>query len=234
MKVKRIIDLSPTLYPSMPSWQTQPELRYELVKKVVRDNSTVSMITQMHMHIGTHVDAPLHSIQEGRTIDTYPVERFLGEGIVLNFRHKNPSSEITETDLRKFDNLISPGEIVMLCTDWSKKRGFNTTYLYQWPYLGPEACQYLAQKKIKTIGTEGLSIGPWSSPVPAQGPVSKYTAGEIHRLLLEKEILIVEGLCNLSDILGTTDTARAFFVFAPLNFVGSEASPCRALGFLTG
>lgn len=232
MGVKRVVDLSPTLYCGMPSWQTLPDLKYEFVKRIVRDNSTVSMITQMHMHIGTHVDAPLHSIQEGQTVDKYPAERFLGDGVVLDFRAKGPAEEITEEDLREFDNVIDPGCIVMLCTDWSKKKGFNSTYLYKWPFPGPGACKYLIGKKVKAVGTEGLSIGPWSSSLPAQGPVSKYTANEIHTILLENDILIVEGVCNLSEILGDQRYAQVFLVFPPLNFVGSEAAPCRAFALL--
>ena len=83
-----VIDLSPNLFPAMPSWQTEPELKYDAVKKVVRDGYNVSVITQMSMHLGTHVDAPLHSIQEGRTIDQYALEQFMGEGVVIDLRAK--------------------------------------------------------------------------------------------------------------------------------------------------
>jgi kynurenine formamidase len=229
---QRVIDLSQNLFPAMPSWQTQPELKYDAVKKVVRDGSNVTVITQMSMHMGTHVDAPLHSIQEGRTIDQYTLEQFMGEGVVIDLRAKTPGQEITEADLRSFDDTIGERDIVFMCTDWSKRRGLNADYLYRWPYLGQAGCSYLVKKRVKAVGTESMSIAGWSGSVPTQGPISKYPASEIHRILLEAGILVIEGLSNLSAVLGDRKHSRAFFVFAPLNFVGSEASPCRAFAFL--
>jgi arylformamidase len=229
---EHVIDLSQNLFPAMPSWQTEPELKYGAVKKVVRDGSNVTLITQMSMHMGTHVDAPLHSIQEGRTIDQYALERFMGEGVVIDLREKTPGQEITEADLKSFDSAITDRDIVFMCTDWSKRRGLNADYLYRWPYLGQAGCRYLVKKGIRAVGTESMSIAGWSGSVPTQGPISKYPASEIHRILLEAEILVIEGLSNLGAVLGEKKHRRAFLVFAPLNFVGSEASPCRAFAFL--
>ncbi len=233
MKIKRIIDLSQSLYNFMPTWQTNPDLRYEPTMKAAKDIFNVSVIRQMHMHTGAHVDVPLHSIQEGKTIDQYPIERFTGEGVVLDFRRKKPAEEITEKDLRLYESLIRKNDVVMLCTDWSKKRGFNSDYLYRWPFPNLEACKFLIERGISAIGTEGLSIAGWTDNVPAQGPVTKIRSDSLHNVFLEKDILIIEGLANLSELLNErNDPARAFFIFAPLNFVGTEAAPCRAMALV--
>lgn len=58
MNIKHVVDLSQDLYPGMLGWQTSPDLRYEPMKRVARDRSNVTIVTQMHLHIGTHVDAP--------------------------------------------------------------------------------------------------------------------------------------------------------------------------------
>ncbi len=234
MKIGRVIDPSQTLYNQMPTWQTNPDLKYEPIKKAARDIINVTVITQMHMHTGSHVDVPLHSIQEGKAVDQYPIERYTGEGVILDFRAKKPAQEITEDDLKTHSDSIRNGDVVMLCTDWSKRRGYNSDYLYRWPFPNVQACRYLSGKQIKAIGTEGLSIAGWTGNVPAQGAVTKISAAEIHNALLEKDILIIEGLANLSSILEDKETARAFFIFAPLNFAGVEAAPCRALALLEG
>lgn len=232
MRIKRIVDLSQTLYNGMPSWQTNPDLKYEPIKKAARDIFNVTVITQMHMHTGAHVDVPLHSVQEGKTVEQYTIDRFVGEGVVLDFRGKKPAEEISEEDIRTYEGSISNEDVVMLCTDWSKKRGFNSDYLYKWPYLSVAACKCLVERKVKAVGTEGLSIAGWTGNVPAQGPVTKASSADIHNALLEKDVLIIEGLSNLGDILQDKKVARAFFVFAPLNFVGSEAAPCRAFALI--
>jgi arylformamidase len=231
LNIKRIIDLSQTLYNGMPSWQTNPDLEYEPMKKAARDIFNVTVIHQMHVHTGAHVDVPLHSIQEGKTIESYPIDHFMGEGVVLDLRSKKPAEEITKRDLESFGDEIRENDFVMLCTDWSKKRGYNSDYLYKWPFPNLEACSYLISKKIRAVGTEGLSIAGWTDTVPVQGPVTKLSSADIHNSLLEREILIVEGLANLSAVL-ESGNMRAFFVCAPLNFVGSEGSPCRAFALL--
>jgi kynurenine formamidase len=203
------------------------------MKRAARDLSNVTIITQMHMHVGTHVDTPLHSIPEGKTVDSYPLSRFMGEGIVLDFRGKGAGKEITAEDFASYREKIRRRDIVMLCTDWSKKRRFSKDYLYRWPYLGKTACNFLTSRKIHAVGTEGMSIAGWSSTgVKAQAPIPNYSANEIHSMLLRRDILIIEGLSNLSDVLRSEKTKRAFFVFAPINFRGSEAAPCRAMAFL--
>jgi arylformamidase len=228
----KIVDLSTSLYVGMPSWQTNPELLFGPVKKAARDIFTLNVITQMHMHTGTHVDAPLHSLAGGKTIDSYPIENFIGSGIVLDFRAKGPGEEITAQDLRVYDSSIKKLDVVMLCTDWHKRRGMNADYLYKWPFLGESGAKFLVEKRIKAVGTEGMSIAGWTDTVPAQGPVTKYSSSMIHNLLLENDILVIEELSNLSEVLGSNRSTRAFFTFAPIRFVGTEASPCRAVAFI--
>jgi len=232
MRIKRIVDLSQTLYNGMPSWQTNPDLKYGPIQKAARDIFNVTVINQMHMHTGAHVDVPLHSVQEGKTIEQYPIDRYIGEGVVLDFRGKKPAEEISEEDIKTYEDSISKGDVVMLCTDWSKKRGYNSDYLYKWPFLSVPACELLVERKVKAVGTEGLSIAGWTGNVPAQGPVTKTSSADIHNALLEKDVLIIEGLSNLGEILEGKKVARAFFVFAPLNFVGTEAAPCRAFAMI--
>ncbi len=208
------------------------DLRFEAIKKAARDLYTINVITYMHMHIGAHVDTPLHSIPGGKSTDQYPLENYMGEGVVLDFTTKKPGDEITGEDLEHYSDIIKQGDVVMLCSDWSSRRGFNTDYLYKWPYLGSTGSNFLLDKRIKAVGTEAMSIAGWTDTVPAQGPVSKYSSVEIHNMLLDRDIIIVEGLSNLREVLDGKKTNRAFFVFAPLNFVGTEGGPCRAFALV--
>jgi arylformamidase len=232
LSFNRVVDLSNSLFVGMPSWQTNPELLFGPVKRAVRDIFTLSVVTQMHLHAGTHVDAPLHSRAGGKTLDSYSVEDFMGSGVVLDLRSKKAGEEITAQDLGSFDSSIQRRDVVMLCTDWHKRRGMNHDYLYKWPFLGESASRFLVEKQIKAVGTEGMSIAGWTDNVPAQGPVTKYSSAEIHNLLLENDILVIEELSNLGEVLGSNKTARGFFTFAPVKFVGTEASPCRAVAFV--
>ena len=73
-------------------------------------------------HDGTHVDAPWHyaPVSEGkkaRTIDEMPIERFYGNGVVIDMQHKPRGAAVTSADLKaalkKIKYTLKPGDIVL-------------------------------------------------------------------------------------------------------------------------
>jgi kynurenine formamidase len=229
--VRRAFDLSDPIYNGMKGWPDGSGFSIKFLDRVEKSGFSMSMAPQMGMHTGTHVDAPLHFVVGGKSIDKYPVDRFIGEGVIVDLRTREEGQEITETDLRAFDDEIKENKMIMLCTDWSRTKGASGDYPFNWPYLGIPACRFLVSKKIKAVGTEGPSIAGWYEKVKGQR-FSKYPPGEIHRLLLENDILVVENLFNLSQMLGNERVARGLFFLVPLNFIGTEASPCRAIALV--
>jgi arylformamidase len=227
----RVFDLSDPIYQGMRGLPNGPEFSIRNLDKPDKYGTTMCFIPEMNMHTGTHVDAPLHFLQDGKSIDKYPIERFVGEGVVLDLRNRAGGEEITEADLLIFDENLAENGVILLCTDWSKTKTLSHDYPVSWPYLGPSACRLLVSRKVKAVGTEGPSISGWWGKVGGQR-VSKYSPGEIHRMLLENDILVVENLFNLSQMLGTERVAKGLFFFAPLNIIGPEAGPCRAIALL--
>lgn len=233
MKIKRVIDLSHTLYCNMPGWPTLPLLQYEPTAFVAREGYTMHMIRQMHTHAGTHIDAPLHFIEGGKAVDQIPIEKFVGEGVVLDLSHKKRGEEINELDLRKYDEEIRRGDVVLFYTGWDKKRSFTSEYLFEWPYLIESGAEYLVEKEVKAVGTDGLSIGGWDFQVPAHGPIAKRgSPSRTHRILLENEVIVIEEMRNLDKILDGQPTGRAYFIYAPVAFQGAEGGPCRAVALI--
>ncbi len=232
IKFRKVVDLTHLLYRDMVSWPTLPSLMYEHTALAARDLYTMTVITRMNTHIGTHIDVQSHFIPGGKSIEDYSIEDFMGEGVVLDLSWKKAGEEISVEDLKKYENDIREGEVVMLCTKWDKKSRYTNEYLFQWPHLGVDAAKYLVSKRIKAVGIDALSIGGWMDTVPGQGPVAKSSPVEVHRILLKADIIIVEELRGLDEILDGKKTARAFFVFAPLKLSDAEGSPCRAFAFV--
>lgn len=228
----KTIDLSHDLYPGMPVWPTNLPFKCEQILLAARDNYTMTLITQMPAHTGTHLDAPSHFIPDGKPVDGFPLEKFQGSGVVVDLSHKKKGEEITSKDLRRYDSEIRKDDVLMLQTGWDKKRGLTKDYLFMWPHLGTEAARYLASKRIKAVGIDGLSIAGWAGSVPGQGPIASSSPADVHTILLSKEILILEEVANLGAVLHGARSARAYFVFAPLNIVGAEGAPCRAMAFV--
>ena len=232
LRFRKLVDLSHPLYPGMPGWPTQPSLRYEMIKIAARDTYTLTMITRMVTHTGTHIDAPAHFLPAGKTVDQLHLDSYYGEGTVIDLSRKNAAEEITKEDLKEHENDLRRDEVVVIRTGWDKKLGMTPEYLFEWPYLGVESAQYLVSKKIRAVGIDALSIGGWNETVPAHGPLAKSSPTDTHKILLSASIVIIEVLANLEQVLEGKDSASAFFLFAPLNFVNAEGSPTRALAFL--
>lgn len=232
LQFRKLVDLSHPLYPGMPGWPTQQTLKYEMIKSVARDTYALTLITQMVTHTGTHLDAPAHFLSDGKTIDQLPFESYYGEGTVIDLSKKKATEEITKKDLEKYERDIRKGEVLLIRTGWDKKFGLSSEFLYEWPYLGIESAEYLVSKRIKAVGIDGLSIGGWNETVPAHPPSANSSPTETHKILLAANIVIIEVLAHLDQVLEGRDSAKAFFLLAPLNLVKAEGSPTRAVAFL--
>jgi arylformamidase len=228
----QLVDLSQPIYTGMPHWATHPDPELTKVKWLARDGFDLSIIDRMTVHTGTHIDAPSHFKANGKTISDLSLEKFMGDGIVLDLRGKKASEEISGEDIRTYGDRIKENDVVLLCTGWSKKRGFSKEYLFEWPYVGDSAAHELAKKKIKAVGIDGLSIGGWAENGPSDVPRAETAPIESHLIFLENEIVIIEDLSNLEKVLEGSTNGRARFVFAPLSLSNAEASPCRAFAIL--
>lgn len=148
----------------------------------------------MCAHNGTHVDAPFHFLPEGKTIDRLPLDAFVGPCYVA--RHESlVTAQDAEHILQKAAAAAAAERILI---------GGPVT-------VTPKAAEVFAAAGIRLIGNEGTSVGPEDAPM------------EVHRILMEKEIVLLEGI-----ILTDVAEGKYFLSAAPLNISGLEGSPCRA------
>jgi kynurenine formamidase len=228
---EKVIDLSNPIDERIPVWPTLPSVVLEQSAWAARDGFTMDMV-EMSTHTGTHVDAPLHFVPDGKTLDDFPLEKFMGEGIVLDLAPKEPEAPITVDELEAFADDIEPEDVVMLHTGWDQYHGRTPEYLFEFPYLTAEAAEYLADLEPKAVGTDGASVGGWVDEAPAHGPATDVGPDESHLPLLENDILPIEELRNLGEVLDGADRRRAFFLFPPLNYRGTSGGSVRAFAFL--
>ncbi|MEM2889504.1 MAG: cyclase family protein [Candidatus Bathyarchaeia archaeon] len=222
----RIIDLTHDIYVNMPSYPTLPPLKIERIRTIERNGSNVSMITSMHMHLGTHIDFPLHMVPGSKSSSDYTLEELSGEGLVVDLSFKSCGEEVTEEDLAKYSNQLNAGDMLFIFTGWSKKRD-HTSYLSKWPYLAESAAHFIVKKGIKIVGIDTLSIGGRGDRATVKGPPIKTPSRIVHRILFEAGVLVVEEAANLDKVLMGNKVARGFFIIAPLAIKDVEATPCR-------
>jgi len=157
------------------------------------------------MHVGTHLDAPLHMIPGGRSLPEIPPEKFFGRGVLIDAREK---SQITVDLLTGTE--LQPGDAVLLHTGFS--RHFREARYYQdFPTIAEDFAAALVAARIHLLGLD--------TPSPDRAPYP------IHRQLLSAEIVIAENLTRLDRLLGIAN----FEVIAlPVKFK-AEAAPARVV-----
>ena len=202
----KIIDISMSVYNGMILYPGDPKVDIKKEKTFQKDGVIVSKIA-MGLHTGTHIDAPLHYLPDGKTIDQIPLESLTGNALVCDL--SSVKDCIKAKDLRKF--LIEKGDIVFLKTMNSNiiRKKFSKKYVY----LDSDGADYLIEKNIKAVGIDCLSIEKFNS-----------SDAVVHKKLLRKEISIIEGL-----VLGHVAGGRYLTHCSPLRILGAEASPARCV-----
>lgn len=202
----KIIDLSHAYEEGMTQFPGTPPVRIKQITNIEKDKFTV---TDIHatVHDGTHCDAPAHCIKGGKTIDEISFNHFIGEAVIVDVNLDN-SKIIGPEVLEGYD--VSKNDIVLLRTGYSKFWG-KPEYIERAPYLSEKLARKLVKLGIKALGMDFLS------PDPIDGD-------SIHEILLSREIILIENLCNLDKI----KKSKVFFSAAPILVNKSDGGFVRA------
>ena len=232
---REFVDLSPTIGPDLVERQFGPKIagfgyfpepRFEhLVEEGQDFYSAMSVVTMLN-HLGAHADPPRHMSKTGRSIDQVPLEHFYGEVVFFDFRDKPRNTPLLASDFRS--RVITPASIVLAYVGYQAPTSPEALPTY--PYLSGEAAHYLASLGIKAFGTDmpGLMSIVDNASASAEDGGHDEPFPE-HSALLDKEIVIVEGLSNLEALV---DEPHVVFVGFPLKLQDGTGGPLRAVGLV--
>lgn len=207
-----VLDLSHTLETGMQIYPGDPEVA---ISKGLVHQEEYCHVDRLNIgsHSGTHIDAPYHFLEDGRRIDQFPADYFIGRGVVISLPEKKGNEPIAMSELIPWEEQLKKGTIALLCTGWDAYFGLPE-YLSH-PYLSREAAEFLVACGVKIVGTDALNI---DSSINGEFPA--------HDVLLSREVLIVENLKGLGEI---PDKHSGLFSFLPLKIKNSDGSPVRAV-----
>ena len=160
----RIIDISQEVL-SCKVFPGDDSPKAELVKSMEEGALYNLSMLSMCAHNGTHIDAPFHFINNGKTVDKMPLEAFVGECFVA--RHEGDVTAENACEILKKAEEAGAKERVLIA-------GNATVTL--------EAAEVFAQAGIKLLGNESQTVGPENAPMA------------VHKVLLGKEIVLLEGV----------------------------------------
>jgi arylformamidase len=208
-KVTNFIDITLTLRPGMPVWPNTDTLRVVPSLRIrTGDEYNVSRI-ECDLHMGTHVDAPWHCLEDGDTVDQLPLGVLIGPALVA---HLPDCGVITPTDLEKLELPLTIRRLLLRTDNSELWRGGDTEFHRDYVGLNLEAAQWVAQRGIRLLGMDYLSVEPYH-----KGPAA-------HRVLLGANVVLLEGL-NLMDV----EPGLYELICLPIKLEGADGAPARAV-----
>ena len=214
----KIVDLSLSLHEGMMTFPTHwhPVVEISILgRHGIEGRETRKLV--LGTHTGTHTDAPLHFIPNGKGIDQVPLETLVGEATVVNFAPAQPNQEISVAALKEKLRENVPARLI-LRTDWSDHFG-EMTYYNNYPFFSQDAARWLVDKGCRLIAMD--------TPSPDNPAHSRGSGNDSpnHKVLLGAEVVLVEYLTNLRSL---SKSVVELFVL-PLKVKGADGAPTRCI-----
>jgi kynurenine formamidase len=198
------IDLTHPFHRNIAVFPDDDPVQIDHVRTLERDGFNNYRLTT-GMHVGTHIDGPMHMTSDPRMINQIPLGRFAGRGVLIDVRGET-QIEFRET----FRTRIQPDDIVLSYSGLDIHFG-TPDYFTQYPDITEELARFLSSLPIKMVAIDWVS--PDHHPYP------------VHDILFKSNILILENLTNLGQLLNEPN----FEVFAfPLR-IEADSSIVRAV-----
>jgi arylformamidase len=205
-----IYDISLTISPSLPTWPGDPGL--ELEQSESMDKGAHVNVTRISssVHLGTHVDAPHHFLNDGRTVEQLPLDVLTGPCYVVQM--PDGIDAITAEVLERTE-ITSDMKRILFGTsnshEWVKG---ESKFMEDFVAITEDGAEWLVEHGVQLVGVDYLSVAPYGD------------SGPTHNVLLKAGVVVVEGL-DLSSVM------RGFYDLycLPLKIAGSDGAPARAI-----
>jgi kynurenine formamidase len=202
-----VIDLTHIIQQGQPVYPGDAETTLEHSKQMGKDGYNNHQLS-INMHAGTHIDGPMHLLDIQKHIHEFPVDRFVGDAVLLNV-YGEKSVDYKE----EYEQLLKAGDIVVVYTGHSERYG-QPDYFTEHPILTEAFAELLVRKHVKMIGLD--------TPSPDRDPFA------VHKIFFENNILIIENLTNLGQLVNR----GAFEIIALPLAIHADSSIARVIARL--
>jgi kynurenine formamidase len=180
-------------------------------------------------HGFTHCDGWSHFIPGGTPVDRMPLDTWVGDAAVVDLTHVGADTGISAADLQAHAGHVRQGDIVLLRTDWPRRRSWETPEFWtEAPWTGREACQWLVARGAKAVGYDYPPDYPIRHLVTGRSPTVAPEEWATHHTFFPAGIGVIEYLTNLHLL----PRDRVRFCALPLRLEGGDGAPARAIAIL--
>jgi kynurenine formamidase len=232
-----IVDLTHAYGPSTVFWPTSPS-KFELNRLAFGMTpggyfyAANSLATPEHG--GTHLDAPIHFSENGKTAEQIPLDQLIAPAVVIDVSTQAAADRdyrLTPEDVIQFErrhSTIAPGTIILLRTGWSRHWPNVKAYLgddtpgaaskLSFPSFGAEAARLLVEQRgAAALGVDTASID-----------YGRSTDFQVHRIAAARNVPGLENLTNLDRL----PPRGALVIALPMKIEGGSGGPLRAVALL--
>ncbi len=206
----RIIDVTLPIRPGMFTYPGDPIVAIEQTSDMSKGDLSNLSVISLSTHTGTHVDPPIHFVEDGATIDALALDTLVGPAHVIDMRGVGSigASELDALDLPDgVDRLL-------FLTDWSARWAEQSpTFPDTVTAVSTEGAGWLVDHGIRVVGTDFISIETAADPT-----------FPVHRALLGAGVAIIEGL-DLRDV----PAGRYTLWCLPLKIQEGDGGPARVV-----
>ncbi len=206
--MQRVVDLT------LPLKDGDRGVRIELARRLEKDGWNATTLS-LYSHCGTHMDAPVHFGVGTQSIDQLDVGGLIGPAWVVDVRPVEPRALIGVEHISVIADKIEPGDGILICTGWSKYYP-SDKYRDELPRIGADLARWCVEKKVRMLGVEPPSVADVNN-------MQELT--EVHHILFEGGVIVVEGLANLDSL----TKPKVTFIALPLKVAAGDGAPARAL-----
>ena len=205
------IDVSATLDPARtPVYEGDAPMKFEFLRHMRTGDFVTLSAYSMGAHSGTHVDAPMHFVATGASVDRVELERLMGPARVIDI-----ADSVQAIDADELNRHDWAGAKRVLFRTRSSLRGWMDSVKFHrdFAYIAPDAAQLLADAGVVLVGIDYISAEQFGAPAP-----------RTHQILLGRGIPIVEGM-DLRPV----QAGDYEMIVLPLKVAGHEGAPARAI-----
>ncbi len=211
-RIMKIYDVTIPLSEQTPVFEGDPTVQVKSSHAIARgDAANVSRLC-FGAHTATHVDAPAHFIEGARLVSELEFEKLIGKVRVIEI--DKSAMSVTAAHVRAA-NLQDAERVLFKTRNSDFWNDLGQGFRKDFTYIEPAAAQELVDLKIKLVGIDYLSVEKFGTE-----------SFETHLTLLEKEVVIIEGLDLREIAAGDYE-----LICLPLKYLGStgDGAPARTI-----
>lgn len=211
---------------AMPMYGSAPQPSLTPYRQIAKGDTSNSYIFSLHNHTGTHIDAPRHFVENGKSISDYSLDELIFKSPIMVDCPKNSATLITPDDLQHTLHLLQISDCLLLHTGYERFRN-EEKYRTHNPGIAPETILWIREDypDIRCIGIDSISISSFQHRNEGR---EAHKVAFIEQTGLGKPLLLIEDM--KFDTISGESIEKMFII--PWRIEGIDSAPCNIIAII--